>query len=311
MESQSDSAYLNCSNARATLLKLYNLDTPGSLDDAVDRLVEWVQKQEHFTKKDLPREFLEKSLLLAKNGSLEVTKKKIEKLLTVRTLLPYLFGRYNVKKDLYVKNIIHVPLPRLTSDFYRLYLLKMTEGNLTTDDLIKSYRRGVYMTEYGVKHDYFAGLIFIYDFRQANVLDLIAKFSMTNPRLYLTLIEAYGARVKAIHVVMKNATFAEAIMSVMKQILSDKLLKRAQIHKNIESVYNYVPRDLLPVDYGGKEKSLLELNEYWMDTLSTEEHINYVDSMNEAKTDESRRIGDTFNTEHLGMPGTFRSFVVD
>ncbi|KAJ0173149.1 hypothetical protein K1T71_011325 [Dendrolimus kikuchii] len=64
---------------------------------------------------------------------------------------------------------------------------------------------------------------------------------------------------------------------------------------DLESFQNYVTKDILPLEYGGKENSIKELHNDLIQVLSSKEHVEHVKEMNKAKTDESKRIFDTFN----------------
>lgn len=45
--------------------------------------------------------------------------------------------------------------------------------------------------------------------------------------------------------------------------------------------------------------------------MSSKEFTEYRKEMNEACTDETLRPVDTFNDQHMGMPGTFRTLSLD
>lgn len=43
-------------------------------------------------------------------------------------------------------------------------------------------------------------------------------------------------------------------------MFSTKIANRIHVHKTVEELFDYVPRELLPKDYGGKENTLDEMN---------------------------------------------------
>lgn len=49
------------------------------------------------------------------------------------------------------------------------------------------------------------------------------------------------------------------LISLMKQVLSAKLGDRIHILKTVEELHEHIPKEILPKDYGGNEKSLAEL----------------------------------------------------
>lgn len=46
----------------------------------------------------------------------------------------------------------------------------------------------------------------------------------------------------------------------MKQAVSEKLGNRIQVLKNVNAIYEHIPKEILPKDYGGNEKNLSELH---------------------------------------------------
>lgn len=63
---------------------------------------------------------------------------------------------------------------------------------------------------------------------------------------------------KGIHVI--NAPiYISSIIQTFKLILPKKLMDRVQVHKTIETLYEIIDKDILPEEYGGREKPLQEL----------------------------------------------------
>lgn len=46
----------------------------------------------------------------------------------------------------------------------------------------------------------------------------------------------------------------------MKQVFREKLAEWIHTHKSKESIHEIVPQNILPVNYGGEEKSLKQLS---------------------------------------------------
>lgn len=68
-----------------------------------------------------------------------------------------------------------------------------------------------------------------------------------------------GQRMKKIHLI-SGSKFFDTILLVFKQGLSAKLAQRLVVHSNIESLYDHIPKEMLPRDLGGNEKSMKELH---------------------------------------------------
>lgn len=143
-------------------------------------------------------------------------------------------------------------------------------------------------------------------------------------------------RMKAIYY-LSPSRLIDTLVSILKQVLSEKLGNRIHILKTVEAVHEHIPKEILPKDYGGNEKILADLHgktvliklwyltnfrcnvnlfyfrvsDDWVEELSSIEFTKYREEMNKACTDETLRSVDTFNEQYIGMPGTFRTLNVD
>lgn len=200
-------------------------------------------------------------------------------------------------------------LPKITNDHYRVYILK-NRGKKFSYGFLDFYRYLFMKFEYRQAYDYCNGLTIVLDYTHANILETLKWFNPVNLKDATTTIrEGYGMRIKGFHL-LSDSKAIEAIVAVFKQVLSQKLIGRVYVHKTIDSLHDYIPKDILPVEYGGKEKSLLQLHEECKNALTSNEFSNYLREMNKARTDESLRAGDN-NYEHTGTQGTFRTLNVD
>ncbi|XP_030031257.1 uncharacterized protein LOC115448095 isoform X2 [Manduca sexta] len=291
--------------------KSFNLDQR-ELNEAIDRFEEWLNKQEHFVKKDFSRDYIERTIIQGK-GSVEKAKSQMDKLCTLKTLLPKFFKNCDIKTEF--KDISQIawliPLPKMTEDYCRVYIVKINSKEFTSAHFMEYYRFNIVLYEYLKATDYVKGFIVIHDWRDLNCLDLVTKMNVIELQQFMTiLMEGYKATIHGIHIITESKVI-DLFTSTLKQILSPKMAARVHVYTNIESLYNIVEKDILPVEYGGKEVSVEELNKKWMEIISTEEHTAYMKEMNGACTDESRRSKLDFNNEYIGMPGTFRTLTVD
>lgn len=63
---------------------------------------------------------------------------------------------------------------------------------------------------------------------------------------------------KGVHIMTKVKVF-DIIIRIAKSVLSAKISERLHVHNSVEELYEFVPREMLPVEYGGKERPLKEL----------------------------------------------------
>ncbi|XP_023952937.2 alpha-tocopherol transfer protein-like [Bicyclus anynana] len=292
--------------------KLYNLDKPGSMKEAVNILNEWVQKQPHFNKKDFitATRCLEVAIVLSK-GSVERAKTQLDKMCTMRTLYPEFFGIFNPKTDCPgLFDMCHtVILPKLTKDHYRVYVTKF----LNSEDYLQPlyYKYHITVAEYLKSHDYFCGVVMIVDVSISNFLSYIKKTDIIMMKKAINIsIDGYGIRIKAIHVI-SDSKFLDNALAIVKPMLSAKIASRIHVHNSYEELHKIIPKEILPKDYGGEERSIKTLQEEWIEELSSEEHLSYLKVMNGATTNESCRQKSQFAEQYAGMPGTFRFLSVE
>nr|XP_049698914.1 alpha-tocopherol transfer protein-like [Helicoverpa armigera] len=293
--------------------KTFNLEKPERRAEAVKILQEWLQKQDHIIKKDFSDDYLERVLITCK-GSVEKAKKQIDRLCTLKTLLPKFFAMTNVKTDLpedYFEDKLFIPLPQLTKDLYRVVLLSFAGKQITSEVLWHYFQFSVVLSEYMKLNDYLHGIIIVYDFRHVNLFDLVTKLNTVELQQFVSiLVEGFGARLKSIQVITESKA-VEILINIVKQVVSEKIGKRFVVQNSLEGLYKVVPKEILPVEYGGDERSAHKLQEEIMEELSMERHVKYMEMMSKACTDETKRHAGKFNEEYMGMPGSFRNLSVD
>ncbi|KAJ0173148.1 hypothetical protein K1T71_011324 [Dendrolimus kikuchii] len=313
MESLSNTPVLEFPpNTLKIVRKVFGLDKPGEMAEAVSILDQWVKKQEHFLKKDFSKEYLERTIILGK-GSIETAKKRLDKLCTMKTLVPKFFSYSNIREEL--PDLLNCSwgtlLPKLTSDFHRVLLIRMRNTDFTLSQSGQMFYLCIILLEYIKAHDYCAGFILVFDCRHINVMDLISKVDMIELQRFLPiLVGGYGTVIKGL-VWITESKMIHGFISVLKTMLSSKMGSRIYVFSDLESLHNYLPKDILPLDFGGTEKTTEQLYDNIINVLTSKEHVEYVKEMQKAKTDEKMRIGNGFNEEYLGMPGTFRNLHVD
>ncbi|KAJ0173146.1 hypothetical protein K1T71_011322 [Dendrolimus kikuchii] len=285
-----------------TVRKEYNLDHIERLNEALDILENWIKKQDHFVKKDYSRGYLERTLISTK-GSVERAKLRLDKLCTFRTLMPNFFCNSDIKEqyECLATALVHGHLTRQTHDNFRVYVMKMiSEDPINPANMLKYYKYIIAASEYVKKNDYSKGYVLIMDYTGINLVTLVTKVSPIDlHQTMMLLTEGYGMRIKGIHIITPSR-MVDALITLLKQVLSAKVAERIHIHKTIDTVYKHVEKEILPQDY-----------EAWFEVLSSTEYTKYLNEMNEACTNESCRQREKFHEQYLGIPGSFRSLSVD
>ncbi|KAJ8711047.1 hypothetical protein PYW07_008289 [Mythimna separata] len=302
------------SGAMEKIRKIHNFEKIERLQQAITILEDWIKKQDHIIKKDFSKDYLERTLITCK-GSVEKAKKQIDRSCTMRTLMPKYFSKTNAKLEL--SKIIEIswaiPLPILTEDYYRVLIVKFNndDNGLTTETIMQYYQYHIILSEYIKAHDYVNGFIVLYDMGRLNILDLMSKWNPVHLQQFTSIIiEGFGARLKSFHI-LTNSKAVELLINTVKHLVSEKISNRIYVQPTLKDLHKVVPKEILPVDYGGNERSSEKLHAEWVEELSSEEHVEYMKMMQKACTDETRRHAGKFNEEYMGMPGSFRSLCVD
>ncbi|OWR55139.1 CRAL/TRIO domain-containing protein [Danaus plexippus plexippus] len=285
----------------------YNLDLPERIQESVNILSDWINKQDHLVKKNYGSDYLERILINCK-GSVEKAKMKLDKLCSLRTALPIYFEPFD-RKHPAVNKIVDGFLPKMTPDHCRVFLLR---NNIQKFDfvLLDFYRALIAKVEYLQTHDYNNGIIVIFDYRGLNILDFMKIFNITEIEDNTNIItEGYGMRIKSIHIIT-SSNLIDMVVSIIKQGMSEKLGKRINVHKSLDSIYNFVPKDIMPEDYGGSEKTLQQLHENLLNELTSYKFKNHLTDMRNACTNEIVRR-ENIQNQYLGIPGSFRKLAVD
>ncbi|CAH1640960.1 unnamed protein product [Spodoptera littoralis] len=207
--------------------------------------------------------------------------------------------------------IIHVTLPKLLKNNYRVYIVRIIKSELGAEMLLNYERAMILMNEYVKLHDYRLGYVVVVDCRNINIVQLVSNINILELRETLSiLMDGYACRIRDMHVISESKT-VEVLTSLLKQVLSNKLAGRINVMKTVEELYKYVPKDMLPKDYGGTEVTMKEMHENWRSELSTKENVDFLKMMCNARTEEKHRLIDQYNDQILGIAGSFRTLSVD
>lgn len=78
-----------------------------------------------------------------------------------------------------------------------------------------------------------------------------AKFTPALVKKFLVCaMEAYPVKVKEVHVI-NVSPLVDTILNFVKPFLKEKIRNRIFMHSDIKSLYEYVPQEILPTEYGG------------------------------------------------------------
>lgn len=74
--------------------------------------------------------------------------------------------------------------------------------------------------------------------------------------------DAYGVRVKGVYLISPSRIITLLIWMI-KQVVTMKIASRIHVYLSTEALPDILPLDILPIEYGGYEKSLGSLHSKW------------------------------------------------
>ncbi|KAI4466007.1 alpha-tocopherol transfer protein-related [Holotrichia oblita] len=290
-------------------------EKPERIEEDIEYIKEWLRKQQHLNAR------LEDQLILnylrGCKFSLEKTKAKFDSLYTLKGMLPEFFtNRDPFRKEIQdiLKLGLALPLPKTsTPDGPRVMLLR----SIPDPSIYKMedvFKVNMMIGDIMVQEDdqyIVGGLVLFNDVSGAGVSYLthmtpsLAKKSMTYYQ------DAYPTRPKELHF-FNIPSFFDALLSIIKPFMKEKMQKRLRIHNTsrIEEMYQYIPKSILPTEYGGDAGPIQDLIDHWKKKVEDyapwfKEDVKYV-------SDESRRLGKPKTaSDLLGIEGSFRKLNVD
>lgn len=96
----------------------------------------------------------------------------------------------------------------------------------------------------------------------------IFKVSISTLRLYFKYVqEAHPVKVREIHIY--NCTpLINRIMSLIKPLLKAEVASKFQFHvPDSDTIFDYIPKEVLPDEYNGTAGPIADIKEYWEKTF--------------------------------------------
>lgn len=122
-------------------------------------------------------------------------------------------------------------------------------------------------------------------------------------KVFTMIQDGMSTRFKGIHYYQPPTGF-ETFVNIMKSVLSEKNKQRVHVHgDNIESLYKFIPKRILPTEYGGESGPIQDLIDDWEKKLFASKE--YLKEIEKYASDESRRL----IVEEVS--GSFRKLDVD
>ncbi|RZC34023.1 CRAL TRIO domain containing protein [Asbolus verrucosus] len=296
-------------NVVTEMLKLFDRTEETLMEDVI-YLKKWMEAQPHLP--EILDEHRIRNFLTLNKCSIEKTKQKIDMYYTIRSLIPDMFENINPKHpnmEQLLDIIYWTPLPQLTKEMYRVYILKVRNKGLIEKLEPRNTTAHIFnMQEIRMAEDYILGDVIICDMDGLTMTYLIKLTPMFLAKIVAIYEKVYSLPMKRLYII-NSYSFINKILSVMKTLLKPKLFQRIYVCEDMRLLRENIPKEMLPKDYGGDEKSCEELQELVRVKLG--EYKDRFNQLDKIRVDERLRAEKLENDEILGFHGNFKKLNVD
>ncbi|XP_071526876.1 alpha-tocopherol transfer protein-like isoform X11 [Panulirus ornatus] len=280
----------------------------------IEHIRDWLKHQPHIKARTDDWTILR--FLRGCKFSLERTKEKLDMYYTCKTLCPEWYKNRD-PQDKKLRSILELgmalPLPRVNEGHRRVVLGRpgirdptstsmddLAQNVLITLDLLLEEDETIGVT----------GMELVLDTKELTFQHATQMTPVAIKKMSTLFQEGYPVRPKGLNYINTPAAF-DTVFNIFKSFMKEKMKRRVHIHgSDLESLYKEVPKEVLPVEYGGTNGTIEEIKKYWLDRVDARRDW-LLDDENYG-VDESKRPGKAKTSADLfGIEGSFRKLTVD
>nr|CAD7198991.1 unnamed protein product [Timema douglasi] len=203
------------------------------------------------------------------------------------------------------------PLPGLTPNGRRVIVMQGITKDIIPPNVADGMKLVLMIGDIRLKEELtgVAGDVYILDASVATAAHF-AKFTPSIVKKFLVCVqEAYPVKLKEVHVV-NVSPLVDTIINFAKPFLKEKIRNRIFCHPDgYESLYKYIPQEILPSEYGGYAGPIDVIHREWVKKLDS--YTEWFKEQEDIKADESKRPGKPKTHDDLfGLEGSFRQLLL-
>ncbi|GJQ86155.1 hypothetical protein Trydic_g13435 [Trypoxylus dichotomus] len=292
-------------------------EDPKRIEGDLKYLREWLSQQKHIRARTDDQWLI--TFLRGCKFSLEKTKEKLDMYYTMRTLVPEFFkdrDPFSPRIQQVLKTGILLPSKVPISPDSP----KMTLFRNGIQDPLKVTNQDVFKTNLMIldillmEDDQFVvcGMTGIQDMAGITMTHVTSSPLSIMKKAFTCFQDAYPIRPKDMHL-YNIPSFFETIYAMIKPFMNEKMQKRLVVHPSakIEEMYEFIPKRVLPSEYGGDAGPIQDLIDYWKKKVESYSEW-FKEDEKKYGTDEALRPGKPKTTNELfGIEGSFRKLNVD
>ncbi|XP_028140956.2 retinaldehyde-binding protein 1-like isoform X3 [Diabrotica virgifera virgifera] len=269
---------------------------------------EWLKIQKHLP--EIPTDNMIEFFLVNCKFSIEKTKQTLDMYYTVPSLVPDIYKNIHPctsDVDLAYETANFVCVPVLTPSLHRLTVIQYKDSeNGSVAKMSAHGLKNIY--EIRIHEDLSMGEIYLVDCERVKFSVAAGITPVTLKQIAFVLERVHSFRTHSIHFINAPAYYHHTI-TLFKTFLKKKLSDRVYSHRSLDEVLKHLPLDILPSDFGGKQKSCAELQELWKKKMF--EYKDRFDKLETMQVNEKLRPEKLENDEILGYYGNFKKIDTD
>jgi len=247
---------------------------PMKIEETLEPFVDWVSRQE-----ELPQN-MDKILLLrylkASEFDIEKAKNLLKNSLKMRHKNPHIFTQrdpWSKEMQNVIRIVRYVPLIDHTpKENFKVTIVRLIDNDpekIVFNDVIKAFFMAIDTRLVMTDEVWASGEIPIFDMTNIT-LRHFTKVVFSTVRLFMKYCqETHPVTIKQIHIVNCNSIINRA-MIIVKPFLRADVAERIQTHlPDSDTLYKYVPKEILPKEYGGYCGSIDNIWEYSIGVLDS------------------------------------------
>ncbi|KAH8384710.1 hypothetical protein KR093_005745 [Drosophila rubida] len=288
-------------------------EVPDRIPEDIEALRTWIAKQPHLRARQ-DAQFLI-AFLRGCKYSLEKSKMKLDNFYALRGAVPELYkNRFVGEKQLNILKtgcLLRLSQP-LQADGPRIHISRYGQYDSNKYSIAEVMQVNTMLGEIQIREDdnaMVSGFVEIIDMKGVSAGHIFQFDVVLVKKLAVLGDKALPYRPKGFHFINAPTT-TEKAMSIAKSLMSDKIRKRFHIHSKLESLYQYVPKECLPIEYGGTNGKIQDVVDTWTQKLT--DYTDFFEQDAAYGTNEKLRRGQPINSETLfGIEGSFRKLDID
>ncbi|XP_063903674.1 clavesin-1-like isoform X2 [Zophobas morio] len=202
-----------------------------------------------------------------------------------------------------------LPLPKLTPKLERVILLKLKDTNPDIYDVEEYIHFNLAMTELSLQFDDSIGIRYMFDFEGFSFKHLLKFNPIPIAKHFEFIQKTYSCRISGVDCINLFPAFAGKLQALLRQMLWGKLQERLKIYSDINALYNLIPKECLPSEYGGSCSNIPDLLRQWDEAFKNHKKF-FIENYNNIAL-EHLRPEDMKTNDEFGPDGTFKKLTVD